>query len=160
MRYYVEASIDIKWNLDPYVRMPFSVAARIPSALFTAPMLTGPMTKEIFPDCFGCCELTCMASKGSVALDATLSRNGARALRLCARTRTRLCSDGPLCVSSLLFAGGAPGEWLTVSGGFSNSLKESHADLVVRLECRSHLYAEGRHRAIHEEIDLLRSTRL
>ena len=127
VRYYVEASIDIKWNFDPYVRVPFSVASRIPSDLFSLPMSTGSLSKEIFPDCLGCCELTCMESKGTVAMDAGVSRNG-----------------------------GAPGEWLLLNGTFNNSLKEKHADIVVRLECRSLLRAEGRRRGCHDEVDLLR----
>lgn len=33
VRYFVEASIDIAWSMDPFVRVPFSVSARLPSSL-------------------------------------------------------------------------------------------------------------------------------
>jgi len=52
--------------------------------------------------------------------------------------------------------GAAPGEWVTVSGTFTNLLSERHCDVVVRLERRTKLFAEGRTRSIYAEWELLR----
>ena len=103
VRYYLEASIDIAWNFDPFVRIPFSVSSRLPSSLIAGSVPSSVPQKETYPvaPCCGCA-LSCCSPTGVVGMDATLSRNG-----------------------------GAPGEWLVLSGSLTNGTAQ---ELVLEVK--------------------------
>ena len=113
VRYYVEASIDIAWEFDPFVRIPFSVSSRLPSALISGSVPCSVPEQLTYPTCCCGCICCCADPTGTVAMEVMLSSNG-----------------------------GAPGEWLVVSGTLTNGTANELA-LTVTLVQTAQLKAEG-----------------
>jgi hypothetical protein len=131
VRYYLEASIDIAWNFDPFVRIPFSVSSRLPSSLIAGSVPSSVPQKETYPiaPCCGSCALSCCSPTGVVGMDATLSRNG-----------------------------GAPGEWLVLSGSLTNGTAQERI-LEVKLTRTTLLSVPHPERHSTTESDLHRYVR-
>lgn len=107
VRYFAEASIDIKWGLDPFTRILFTVLPRLPTSLggLEGCAKLPSKVKKVHPPCyvppFCCdeqcqiCECTCI-DNGCVALSANVSdRVGAPGERLLINAMARNKTSTP-----------------------------------------------------------------